>query len=276
QERQLRGLLGLPAEDGTRLVPSDTPTVAPYTPDWDTSVQEALTLKPELYLARQEVKAAQLNLIQQKNQLLPDVRGFMTYDGIGVGARLDGADPNNAFRSLSSNHFNNWSVGVNAVVPIGYRSAYSRVRQFELQLARTYAILQDNERKVQLFLALNYRRVFLAYEQIRANRAAREAFAQQLTARFQEFIAGRGTLDILLEAQRFWANALSTEYQSIRDYNQALAAFEFAKGTTLQRNNVVISEGALPGCAQERAVEHLNERSAALKVRYRPDPATLP
>src|SRR5437763_1083274 len=33
-ERRLRALLGLPGEDGTRLVPADEPTLAPYQPDW--------------------------------------------------------------------------------------------------------------------------------------------------------------------------------------------------------------------------------------------------
>src|SRR5262249_10537392 len=54
-ERRLRALLGMNAEDGTRLVPSDAPTVAPYVPDWSTGLQEALTLRPELVIAREEV-----------------------------------------------------------------------------------------------------------------------------------------------------------------------------------------------------------------------------
>src|SRR5206468_4909621 len=33
-ERQLRGLIGLPIEDGCRLVPADTPTLAFFVPDW--------------------------------------------------------------------------------------------------------------------------------------------------------------------------------------------------------------------------------------------------
>ena len=47
-ERELRSLLGLPVEDGSRLVPIDSPTLAFYQPDWDTSLNEALVLRPEL------------------------------------------------------------------------------------------------------------------------------------------------------------------------------------------------------------------------------------
>src|SRR6266545_3200598 len=53
-ERILRVLIGLPPTDGKRIVPIDAPTLAPYRPDWDTALKEALTLRPELVAARQQ------------------------------------------------------------------------------------------------------------------------------------------------------------------------------------------------------------------------------
>ena len=53
-------------------------------------------------------------------------------------------------------------------------------------------------------------------------------------------------------------------------YNSALANWEFAKGTIMAYNNVVISEGALPEAVQVRAVEHERQRSLALTLRERP------
>ena len=47
-ERELRGMLGLPVEDGTRLVPSDAPTLAEFHPDWDTALAEAMNNAPSL------------------------------------------------------------------------------------------------------------------------------------------------------------------------------------------------------------------------------------
>jgi outer membrane protein TolC len=272
-ERQLRALLQLPSEDGTRIVPTDTPTLAPYSPDWGTALQEALELRPELYLARQDVKANQLNLVLQENSLLPDLRFGAQYDINDIGTNLSGPDSTNALRNLASNHFNNWDVQLRLTVPIGYRSAYANVRLAKLQLSRSYETLHDQELKIERFLALQYRRIFTSYELIRIRRAQREAFATQLRAQFEQFVAGRGTLDVLLEAQRFWASALADEYTAIRDYNNVLAGFEFAKGTILQHDNVIISEGGLPACVQKRAVEHLRERTAALELRDRALPA---
>ena len=47
-------------------------------------------------------------------------------------------------------------------------------------------------------------------------------------------------------------------------YNNALATFEFAKGTIMQHNGVYIADGPLPNCAQIRAVDHERERTRAL------------
>jgi outer membrane protein TolC len=274
KERQLRGLMGLPVEDGSRLVPADTPTLASYRPDWTSALNEAMALRPELVLARQEVKVRQLEVINQKNLLLPDLRFTSTYGISGIGTHLDGgsSDPNNAFHSLAQDRFTDWSLGLRLDVPIGFRDAHAAVRAARLLLAQSYALLQDQELKAQRYLALQYRRVSEMYERIEAARSQREAAAQQLALRFQEFAVGRGTLEFLLSAQIAWANALRDEYALIVEYNNALATFQFAKGSMLQHDNVVIGEGPLPRCAQVRAVVHEHERTAALVLRERAKP----
>ena len=118
-ERQLRAMLGMQIEDGTRLVPSDAPTLAEYRPDWKTGWYEAMQNRPELYIARQDVKVAQLNVQLAKNYLMPDLRSFMAYDTNAIGSRLDGNGPLNAFRNLASNTYNDWTVGLRLGMPLG-------------------------------------------------------------------------------------------------------------------------------------------------------------
>ncbi len=272
QERELRFLLGLPGEDGTRLVPADQPTLAAYTPDWSTAVESALALKPELVMARQEVKAAQMNLIVARDSERPDIRFTATYDFNDIGSRLDGPGTENAFRNLSDGRFSNWSVGIQGNIPIGFRDAHAKTRVAKLHLARTYEVLRDQEMKTQRFMVDLYRLLDYNYEQIRINRAQREAYGQQIRALSEQIKVGTQTPDILLEAQRFYATALASEYQFISNYNQTLVGWEFMKGTIMQHDNVVISDGGLPGTVQVRAVEHERERSHALEIRERATP----
>src|ERR1043165_6378660 len=75
-ERNLRGILGMPVEDGTRIVPITPPTLAELKPDWDCSLREALQMRPELALARDNLRYHQYLLAIQKNNLRPDLRLF--------------------------------------------------------------------------------------------------------------------------------------------------------------------------------------------------------
>jgi outer membrane protein TolC len=262
-ERQLRRLLGMTTEDGVRLVPADAPTLAPYRPDWNASLNEALTLRPELMLARNELKIRQFNVIQARNELLPDLRFTATYDINAIGTRLDGADNNNALRELASDHFNNWALGLRLNVPIGFRLAHANLRQQRLQMERAYRALNEFELRTQSILTQYYRDLFRYYDQISIQRSQREAYGEQLRARTEELLAGKVTVDVLLEAQRFWAQALAQEYQNIYLYNATLARFEHAKGTILLHDNIIINEGPLPECARERAIENQRQREKA-------------
>lgn len=278
-ERRLRGLLGMPGEDGTRLVPADAPTLSPLQPDWDTAIAEALSLRPELVLARQELKFRQLDLINVKNQLLPDLRFTSTYQIDGLGSSLDGGSPNNALRSLASDHFNSWSAGLRLDMPIGFRDAHAAMRTARLFLARSYRQLLDSEDKTARFLEAQYRNVLTSNAQIQMNRGQRLAYTDQLRTYIEQVVEGRLLLgnnpngtNLVLQAQRQWSDALASEYNAIVQYNIALAQFEFAKGTLLQHDNVVISEGPLPQCARVRAVEHEQERAEAIVLRERATP----
>jgi hypothetical protein len=154
------------------------------------------------------------------------------------------------------------------------------VRQARLNLSRSYLVLRDQELKTQRFLMQQYRRVLEFHNQIEIQRSQRLAAAEFLEGRYRQYVTApmttQSTLDILLEATRVWSNALQAEYQAIAQYNSALAAFEFAKGTILQYDNVTIGEGPLPKCAMERAVEHERQRSKALILRERAKPIPIP
>lgn len=287
-ERNLRGLLGLPIEDGTRLVPIDAPTLAPYQPNWDASVQLALLQKPELAIARENLRANQYTLVSQKNFLKPDLRFIGRYSPVGFGSRLDGNGtfneaPNvgrtdNALRSLAAGDFADWTVGLTASVPLGFRMEHAAVRFARLQLAQSYYLLQDVETRVVRSLSRDYQKMNEWYSLIEARRAERKAYADSVEARFREFAVGKTTVaDFLLEAQRRLATAQVKEYEAIAEYNISLASFEYRKGNILSHNNVVIAEGQLPVCAEVRAVDHEQERARAHILRERePSPLQVP
>jgi outer membrane protein TolC len=286
-ERNLRGIMGLPIEDGRQLIPITAPTLAPFQPNWDAAVKDALALRPELVIARENLRLSQLNLITQKNFLKPDLRFAAQYSPVGFGTRLDGSDTftdstgtprtTNALRSLATDHFNDWTLGLTLNVPLGYRLEHAAVRAAKLNLAQSYEVLKDQEERSKRILAQQYQKVSEWYGRIETSSAERKSYGQGVSARYQELVAGRTTVaDYLLDVQRRLALAMAKEFEAIAEYNNSLARYEWSKGTLLPFNNISISEGALPECVQVRAVENERRRSVALLLRERPAPMTHP
>lgn len=277
-ERRLRYMVGLPVEDGRRLVPADAPTTTPYRPNWMAAVNAGLVRRPELIQVRQEIQAAQLNVLRQQNTLLPDLRTFANYELTGLGSQLDGSErAGNALASFANNGFHNWTLGVLFRAPLGFREAHSQVTRAQLQLAQRVAYLVDQEQKLQFNLARSYQLLFQSHELIKVQRSRRLAAATQLEGVYKKFLVGSSDVTIvqLLEAQRSFADALRDEHFAIADYNIAIVDFERQKGTLMEYNNVEVAQGPVPTCVAHRASEHFRERARSLHL-AEPGPTVNP
>ncbi len=215
-DRQLRAMMGLPIDNDVRMVPCDAPTLVDKHPDWQAAWTMAMS-RPELRMARDEIKTARLKVVAAKK------------------AKDAGIEDD-------------------AVTTADYRfTETDGVRKAHLQLARANVVLQDQELKAERFLGLYHRRMASGYAQIKAAQAQREAFATQLRVRYDLYSVGANepgtegrsvSLSLLLESQRFWADALATEFQAITTYNNALAGWEYGKGTILAHAHVTLTDEA--------------------------------
>lgn len=262
-ERKLRYVIGLPPEDGFRLIPADTPNEAPFRPDYQAAVNEAFSERPDLKQARLEIQRSHFEVLRAENTLLPDLRSFANYDFQGLGNRMDGSSDNNAFNSLLRNQYQNWSVGLIATMQLGFRNEHSEVQRAKLQLMQRAIFLEENETRTTYELTQVIRQVVENHRTIEVTRAQRVAASEVVKLRYQAYKAGKETINFLLEAQRDLADALRQEHTAITNYNIALATFEAVKGTIMAHNNVKIMDGPLPDCVQARASEHIRQRMGA-------------
>ncbi len=157
-------------------------------------------------------------------------------------------------------------------MPLGFRAANAEVRRANLRLAQAFYFLRDQEQKVKLDLQRSYREVVELGKEIEFRRAQREQAAIEVRGRFENFVNGKPgvTLDVLADllvrAQRSFADALTEEHRAIYEYNTALADFHRQKGTILEHDKVSIAEGPVPECAVARASEHIRERDRSIKL----------
>ena len=271
RERILRSLIGLSPEDERRLVPIDTPTLAAFRPDWATAYQEALLLKPELVIEREQLKAQQLNIIDWKNRALPDLTTFgagtSTRSAIAWTART--AAPTATHCAIWRRIASTTGRWVCATMCRSASATPIPVCATRLRLAQMYWKLRTDEDRVEHNLELWYRNVIEYQEQIQRNMAAMRAYNEDLNVRIQRVRGGQETPDVTLQAIRLGSAAMVQYYQYLGEYNSALAHFEYSKGTLLRANNIVIADGPMPDCPAVKLIEHNEERANSLDLRDR-------
>jgi outer membrane protein TolC len=257
-ERRLRLMIGLPINDGRLVRPTDEPLKARLVYDWQASLADALTRRPELRRQKWIIKRREAELEANKNFLMPQLDALARYRFRGFGDTLwpYGGVPgpfNNALSDLVSGDFQEWQVGMEMSFPIGFRRAYAAVRQSELQLARERAVLHEQERSVVHDLSNAVAEVDRAYAVVETNLNRRLAAAEQLAAVEAAFEAENATLDLLLEAQRRVAEADVAYYRALVEYTLAAKNVQLEKGTLLDYNDIFLQEGPWPDEAYDDA-----------------------
>lgn len=276
-ENRLRYIMGLSMSDGRLIRPADEPTTARVSFDWAAIHGEALVRRVEVRRQKWEIKRRELELIAARNGLLPRLDAFGTYRWRGLGDQLIdnqrtgipfNRDGSNAFESLTSGDFQEWSLGLQLSVPIGFRQQLSTVRHHQLSLARDRAILRDLELEVSHQLGDALRDLDLNYGLTETNFNRRAAAEREVEAVEAAYLADRVTLDLLLDAQRRRADAETAYYRSLVDYNVAVSDVHFRKGSLLDYNGVFLAEGPWPGKAYFDAMRRARSRDAAMYLDY--------
>jgi len=280
-ENRLRYVLGLSTSDRRFIRPTDKPTVAKIEFDWCEITEEALARNLDLRRQKWRIKQRELELIAAKNLLQPRLDLIGTYRWLGLGDTLLGANQNqfnpndplsltgsSAMQTLASGQFQEWNLGAQAVIPIGFRKELSTVRHYQLQLAKERAKLQDEELELSHQLADAVRQLKLNYELTQTNFNRTLAAVRQVEAVRAAFEAETVTLDQLLEAQRRRAEAQANFFRTLLDYQRSIILVHYRKGSLLEYNSVYLTEGPWPAKAKFDAHKRARERDAALYLDY--------
>lgn len=241
-ERVLRLQLGLPADDDRRIIPADEPTAARYAPDWSTAVLEAMSLRPDLTAQAYAVRAAELQLFRQQNGLLPDATVNGSWALTGLDNQFD-----QAFDRMTDAKYESWSLGGRVRGGIGERAANAAVRGAQLTLSRERDSYRNLQHNILHELAEAYRNLIASHQLLLTQEDRFEAAAAYVKIAEDLVATGRQTIsdDRYLRAQAAYSDSLRARGQAVAQYNQSLIRWEFAKGTILSLDNVVIAESSV-------------------------------
>ncbi len=280
-ENRLRFMMGISASDGRLIRPADEPTTARISFDWQQSLVEALSRSAELRRQKWIIKQRELELVAAKNLILPRLDMVGRWRFLGMGQDLlnqdyqpygaDGNDPlagTDAYSTLFSGQFQEWQAGAQFLMPLGFRRELATVRHHQLQLARERARLQDEELEASHALVDAVRNVDTNFALAQTNFNRRVAAERQVEAVQAAYDANTVTLDQLLDAQRRRAEAESSYYRALVDYNRSISQLHYRKGSLLEYNGVFLAEGPWPGKAYFDAHRRARQRDASLYLDY--------
>lgn len=257
-ERRLRLLIGLPITDGRMLRPSDQPKLAKVDYDWYTALSEAVVRRAELRKQQWVVKRREMEVLAARNFLLPnlDTVGRYRFRGFGkdlINSESDGARFDNAYENLLDGDFQEWQVGLELNMPLGFRKGHAAVRQAELQVARERAILKEQERDVQSGLSNAAAELERAYVVAQTSYNRRAAAKEQLGAIQAAYESDKAGLDLVLDSQRRAVESESRYHASLVEYALAIKNLHFEKGSLLDFNEITLAEGPWPKAAYRDA-----------------------
>jgi len=213
-ENRLRYVMGIAPTEGRLICPIDKPTVAKVSFDWRETTKEAMARNPELRRQEWRVKQRELENIAAKKLLEP--RADKDSD-----SRLNLADGRQCEQASADDVDNPTSL------------CGGGIRQDQLNLARERAKLQEEELSVSHQLADAMRQLELNYELTQTNFSRALAADRQVEAVQAAFEVETVTLDQLLEAQRRRAEAQTSYFRTLLDYQRAIVAVHLRKGSLL-------------------------------------------
>ncbi len=222
------------------------------------AIQKAIVARPEMEQARLNLASNQMNLVGIKNSLKPTLNAFaeLTNNGLsgdltaigllqGYNGPLVGGY-GNLLSQIFRRDYPNYSAGISLNIPLRNRAAQADYATSLLELRQNELNLRKNVNQIRV----DVQNALLGLEQARARFDAavksRVLQEQTLAGDQKRYALGATVSFQVVQDQRDLATAQSSEVQSMANYTHARIALDQALGTTLDVNNVSITE-ALQG-----------------------------
>lgn len=270
RQAALLNILGLPPYESERTVPVTPMIKELIAVDWPSINELAQRERPDIIELKLILEADQQRYLLAANQARPQLNGVALYRWNG----LEGIAPSGNRVRSGSGEFEDWSLGVNFSVPLGLRAERASLRQRRLILQRDRANLDQGLHNMQHLLALSLRNLEQFYAQYERFQAVRVAARKNLEQQLAQYNEGIVQFIVVLQAIVDWGNSVSSEAQSLSQYNTELARLELQTGTILQEHNIVFYEerfqsiGPLGRLGEEECFPHSQPPTAAV-ARYR-------
>ena len=243
-ESNLRRLINLPQSDDRVIRPKDAPVVAETVLSWNDLAVQAVCSRSEIREQVRIVRQRELEIVAAQSFVLPRLDAIATFRNNGFGddlinggaARFSGAIDD----AISGDH-NEWEVGFTVDMPIGFRQAYSNLKNANLQLRRERAVLREQKKQLLHELGGAVRQYDQSFANIELADLRQDAAAETVKSRFVAYEADAVGFDELLDAQ-------SRQLSAQLDYDRAVTNFELARNLVYLQSGRILDEHGISVC----------------------------
>lgn len=247
-ERRLRLIMGAPINDGRLIRPTTEPQLAEVIFDWNELANNALSRRAELLQQRLRIQRGRMELSATRNFLLPEFDVVGRYRRRGLGDKLyDPKAPLTMGGPSVDTGTDEWQVGVELDMPLGYRKANVAVRNAELALARERAVYREMERQVVHDVSNAIAEQARLHKVVQTAYNRRSAALKQFEVLNNEFVqeSARGRridYNLLLDSERRLADAETAYHRATVEYAVALKNVNLESENLLTYCNIQMAE----------------------------------
>jgi outer membrane protein TolC len=225
-----------------RIVPTESVTFQPTTVDIDNAVQNALSQRTDLSVARKNLEANDVNIRYFDNQSLPDVNASINYaaqaiGGVGlVRGPGTGLLPGPIIGSVERSYwdtlgiafagdFPGWTFTLDVTYPIGRSSGEANLARARLQQSQQQRSLEALQLDVATQVREAGRNVMTNGKRVEATRASRALAEKRLEAEEKKYQAGMTSSFFVLQAQRDLNVARNSELLALVEYAKSVVNY---------------------------------------------------
>lgn len=231
RQRELKRVMhqpGLDIDTKVMVVPSSPPDPVQYVFDVQSLQQLALANRMELLELEVQLASDAVTIGVERNRTLPLVDMQFSY-------RLNGLGDNIGKSLETTAEYQNpdWTIGLNAEMPLNNEEARSRVRRALLTRMQRFATKESREQSIRSEVLNAADSLELGWQRILAARQAVISATRALESEQRQFDLGRSTSNDVLNSASNLGDAQIAEVQALTDYQLAQIDLAFATGTLL-------------------------------------------
>lgn len=231
RQRELKELLHLPGlevETRTAIDLGSLPDPVRYEIDPASLASHAVATRAEMMELELQLAIDASSIELAENQTLPLLTLDYTYRINGLGRSLG-----DSLEVLRDNDFEDWSLGLNASIPIGNEGARARLRRAILTRLQRLSTREARAQAIRREVLAVADDIETGWQRILAARQSVVLNARAYQAEENQFRAGLSTSTDVLDAATRLADAQSQEITAVTDYQISQVDLAFATGTVL-------------------------------------------